>query len=184
MTTEQTDRKLLEHLLLAARVDGDRPMLADAVINAALDGTRALTEGECAAMRQSPLTLRRFKALAQARRATARSSWEGSRGMLRAAFDGASLAALTTDDGFWSLHFVEQHGAWRVILALDAAAPFAAQLLREQPLLRVLDGQGAVILQGSLDSDGECEADWRSASAPGLHFQQAGAAFAVLPVHG
>jgi hypothetical protein len=184
MTTEQTDRKLQEHLLLAARVEGDRLMLSDAVINAALDGSRALTEGECAAMRGSPLTLRRFKALAQARRANARLAWEGSRGMLRAAFDGSPLAALTTDDGFWSLHFLEQDGAWHVILALDAAAPFAAQLLREQPLLRVLDGQGAVILQGSLDSDGECETKWRPGAAPGDYFQQTGAAFAVLPVSG
>lgn len=102
--------------------------------------------------------------------------------MLRAASGTAALTAMTTDDGFWTLHFVEQDGAWRVILALDAAAPFAAHLMREPAMLRVLDGAGATILQGSLDSDGECENSWPFARAPGPHFQQAGAAFAVEPV--
>jgi hypothetical protein len=178
MTTEPTDRKLQEQLLLSRRVEGDRLMLADAVIRATLDGSRALTAAECAALRASPLTLRRFKALAQERRG---AIWQGSGGMLRAASGGA-LTALTTDDGYWTLHFVEQEGEWRVILGLDAAAPFAARMLREQPMLRVQDGAGAVILQGSLDSDGECEAAWPFAAAPGPHLQQTGAAFSVQTV--
>lgn len=183
MTTEPTDRKLAQALLLARRVEGDRLMLSDAVIGAAIDGSRALTDAECQAMRASPLTLRRFRVIAQTRRSAASLAWQGSRGMLRAASDGAALTALATDDGYWTLHFVEQGGAWRVILALDAGAPFAAQMLREQPVLRVRDGAGAVILQGSLDSDGECEGAWPFASAPGPHFQRAGAAFAVEPAN-
>ena len=181
MTIEQTDQKLLEQLLLARRVEGDRLMLADAIINAALDGSRALTENEREALRTSPLTLRRFKTLAQGQRSAARLEWRGSRGMLRAASGGAALTELATDDGHWALHFVQQDGAWRVILALDAAAPFAARLVREQPLLRVLDGEGGVVLQGSLDNDGECESAWPFTGAPGMHFQQAGAGFAVEP---
>jgi hypothetical protein len=181
MTTEATERKLQEQLLLTRRVEGDRLMLADAVIGAALDGSRALTENECAAMRASPLTLRRFRALALARRAATNLQWSGSSGMLRAASSGAALTDVATDDGHWRLHFVTQGGAWRVILALDAAAPFAAHLLREQSLLRVLDGQGAVILQGSLDRDGECESAWPFASEPAAYLQQAGARFAVEP---
>lgn len=183
MNTQATDRKLRAQLLLTGRVENDRLMLADAVIVAALDGSRALTEGERAALRASPLTLRRFRALAvKLRGAAAALEWRGSQGMLRAASGGAALTALATDDGCWTLHFVEQDGCWRVILALDAGAPFAARLLRERPALRVLDGAGAVILQGSLDTDGECEGAWPFASAPGAHFQQAGARFAVEPV--
>ena len=181
MTTEQLERKLQAQLLLARRVEGDRLMLADAVILAALDGSRALTDGECAALRASPLTLRRFKALAQARRSAAAHEWRGSRGMLRAA-SGGPLSAMTSDDGYWSLHFVEQDGAWRVILSLAAAAPFASRMVRGQPVLRVLDGAGAIVLQGSLDADGECESGWPFASAPGPHFQQAGAGFSIEPV--
>jgi hypothetical protein len=176
-----TDSKLQERLLLAPRVEHDRLMLADAVLLAALDGSRALTAGERAALRASPLTVRRFRVLSLERRAT--DTWHGSRGMLRAASDGLPLAALATDDGHWALHFLEQDGAWRVILALEAHAPFAARLVREQPMLRVLDGGGAIILQGSLDADGECESAWPFETAPAPHFHEFGASFAVEPVH-
>jgi hypothetical protein len=183
-TIGQGERKLQERLLLARRVEGDRLMLADAVLVAAIDGSRALTEGERAALRASPLTLRRFRTLATERRgAAAAEAWHGSRGLLRAASSGAPLAALATDDGYWALHFLEQDGAWRVILALDGGAPFAARLLREQPLLRVIDGGGAIVLQGSLDLDGECESAWPFDTLPGPHFQAFGATFAVEPVH-
>jgi hypothetical protein len=186
MTTEPTDlqaqRQLQQRLLLARRVEGDRLLLADAVLRAALDGSRALTEAERAALAGSPLTLRRFKTLAQQRQhAAASRAWQASSGMLRAA-DAGSLTRISTDDGHWTLHFVEHEGAWRVILALDAAAPFAAGLLRERPMLRVQDGAGATILQGSVDSDGECEGPWPFASAPAHHLQQAGAGFAVHAV--
>jgi hypothetical protein len=95
-------------------------------------------------MQASPLTLRRLRQLAQERRAGARSdagidansAWRGSRGMLRAASSHAALAPLSTDDGCWTLHFVEADGAWRAILQLAPQAPFAAGLLaarRQRP---------------------------------------------------
>ncbi len=177
MTIDQLNRKLQEQLLLARRVEDDRLVLADAVLRAALDGSRTLSAAEAASLRASPLTLRRFKVLSDESRA-----WQGSAGMLRAADDGAALTALSTDDGHWTLHFLQQDGAWRVILALAASAPFAARMVREHPLLRVLDGAGATILQERLDSDGECEAAWPFAGAPAAHLQQAGAAFSVQAV--
>lgn len=181
-TTGKTDSKLQEHLLLARRVEDDCLMLADAILLGALDGSRALTAGERAALRASPLTLRRFRALALEKR-RASSTWFGSHGMLRAAADGQPLAALATDDGLWSLHFLQQVGGWRVILALEANAPFAARLVREQPMLRVIDGGGALILQGRLDTDGECEGAWPFDGAPARHFHEFGGGFAVEPVH-
>jgi len=192
-TNHPLERKLHERLLLAPRIEGDRLVLSDDVITAALDGSRALTVAERAALQASPLTLRRFRRLAMARtaggrhagypQAAANDAWHGSAGMLRAASGGAALTELLTDDRHWALHFVEQGQAWRLILALDAAAPFAARLLREQPLLRVVDGGGAILLQGRLDADGECECDWPFDSAPAPHFQQFGAGFSVEPVH-
>jgi hypothetical protein len=182
MTTGQIDRKLRAQLLLARRVENDRLMLADDVLRAALDGSRTLTGAERAVLDASPLTLRRFRMLAlEQRRAV--DTWRGSGGMLRAASGGQPLAALSTDDGHWTLHFVQQDGHWRVILALAASSPFAPRLVREQPMLRVLDGAGAIILLGSLDADGECETAWPFESAPEFHFHQAGARFAVEPVH-
>lgn len=185
-TSEQTDRRLQAALLLARRVEGDHLVLSDAVLRAAIDGSCHLTADERAALQASPLTMRRFKALAMELRRpvqAANDAWTGSHGMLRAAADGAPLATLATDDGYWALHFVEDAGAWRVVLAVDGGAPFAARLLREQPVLRVVDGGGAIILQGSLDADGEYESAWPFVSAPASHFHEFGAGFSVEPVH-
>lgn len=169
------DARLRERLLLARAVPGDRLLLADATLLAALDGTRPLSPGELAALNGSPATLRRFRHLALARR---RDAWQSSTGMLRAA-DSGGPTALTTDDGLWTLHFLDGESGWRIVLALDAAAPVAAGLLRERTLLRVTDGAGATLLQGRLDADGECEQAWPFAAPPGEHLQRHGATFAV-----
>jgi hypothetical protein len=102
--------------------------------------------------------------------------------MLRAASTSEALESLVTDDGCWTLHFLPQQDGWQVILSLSADAPFAARLLRERLLLRVIDGGGAIVLQGRLDADGECERAWPFVTAPGQHFQLYGAGFAVEPV--
>jgi hypothetical protein len=179
----ETERKLRERLLLAPRVAGDRLMLSDAVLRAALDGSRPLTHGERAALQASPLTARRLRTLALQlpRRAAANDAWQGSSGVLRAADSGQGLAELATDDGCWRLHFVDSAGTRRVILQLLPEAPFAPRLLREAPLLRVLDGAGAELLVGRLDADGELEADWPFSDAPAAHFQRHGAVVNVQP---
>lgn len=172
------DARLRERLLLARPNDGDRLMLSDATLLAALEGTHPLTPGELAALNGSPVTLQRFRHLALARR---RGAWQSSAGMLRAADSGA-VAALTTDDGLWTLHFVAAGDGWQVVLQLDVAAPQAAGLLRASTLLRVTDGAGAIILQGRLDGDGECEGAWPFDAAPAQHLQRHGATFAVTAV--
>lgn len=185
---DDLDARLRERLLLSRDVPGDRLMLADATLLAALDGTRALTPKERQALSASPLTLRRFRQLSLERRAATQPRaandplWSGSSGMLRAASTVEALESLVTDDGHWTLHFLPQAGGWQVILSLSAEAPFASRLLREQPQLRVIDGGGAIVLQGRLDADGECERVWPFATAPAPHFQLYGAGFAVEPV--
>ncbi len=188
-TSEDTDRKLAAslatQLLTARRVEGDRLMLADEVLLAALDGRRPLSANERGALVASPVTLRRFRTLSAGRRHTApaaNDAWEGSYGMLRAAASAAPVDTMATDDGHWALHFVGGEGGWRVILAVDGGAPFAARLMREQPMLRVVDGAGGLVLQGSLDADGECESAWPFEQGPGPHFQACGARFGVEPV--
>ncbi len=172
------DRKLQAQLIAGRRVEGDRLVLDDAVLLAALDGSRPLTAGERSALQASPLTTRRLRTLADARREQGMPrQWRGSAGMLRAADGGAALDTLVTDDGAWRLHFVGK----RVILQLDPQAPLAATLLRAGGLLRVLDGAGATVLEGRLDSDGECEGPWPFAQAPAQHLQQHGARFTVEP---
>ena len=177
------DHKLQARLLAARRVEGDRLVLADAVLLAALDGSRPLTQGERAALLASPLTARRLRVLAdesamRRRAAPMPTAWRGSAGMLRAADGGAALDTLVTDDGAWRLHLVEG----RVILQLDPQSQLAALLLRSSQLLRVLDGAGCTVLEGQLDSDGECEGQWPFHEAPAQHFQRHGAGFSVEPV--
>lgn len=181
MGMTQLDRKLQAGLLLGARVEGDRLQLADAVLRGALDGTRALTQGERSALQGSPLTLRRFRQLALARRQGVRSGWAGSRGMLRAADSGAIFDTLHTDDRMWRLHVVDSGGKLAVILQLDPQSRGAAQVLASRVQVVVRDGAGAIVLQGCLDPDGECEGPWPFATAPAAHFQQHGARFDVMP---
>jgi len=182
------DARLRERLLLARPAPGDRLMLADATLLAALDGSRPFTPNERTALQQSPLTLRRFRHLALERRAQSvpvaanDPVWLGSAGMLRAAASASALEQMVTDDGCWTLHFLHADGGWQVVLALSADAPFATRLLREQPMLRVVDGGGAIILQGRLDADGECERAWPFDGDPAAHFQMHGASFMVEPV--
>lgn len=189
-TKDGLDVRLRESVLLSRPTTGDRLMLADETLLAALDGTRPLTPNERQALAASPLTLRRFRHLSLERHAAGAQAandpvWTGSSGMLRAASTASAadaLESLVTDDGHWTLHFLPQDGGWQVILSLSAQAPFAARLLREQPQLRVIDGGGAIVLQGRVDADGECERTWPFATAPASHFQLYGAGFAVEPV--
>jgi hypothetical protein len=181
----QLDRRLQEALVIGRRVEGDRLVLADAVLLAALDGRRALTANERAALEGSPLTARRLRQLAMQRNALQGSAhddaWSGSTGMLRAA-DSGLVTRLATDDGYWILHFSLEDGSWQVCLQLLACAPFTKRLLRERPMLCVLDGAGNVLLRGRLDADGECEGAWPAAQSPAEHFQRHGAAFSVRPL--
>jgi hypothetical protein len=183
---DMTYRRLQDALLQGRRRDGDRLVLDDATLAAALDGSRPLTAGERTALQASPLTARRLRILAlerraQERRAAAAGGWRGSRGALRAASSGA-LAAIVTDDGWWTLHFVPDAAGWRTILQLAPQAPFAEALLVARAPLCVRDGAGTAILAGQLDGDGECEAAWPFADPPGTHLQAHGARFTVEPL--
>lgn len=179
------ERKLREQAMLARRVEGDTLVLSDDVLAAAIAGTRTLSGDERARLMASPLTVRRFRQLsidARQRPGAANDSlWAGSPGMLRAAASAEALEQLRTDDGYWTLHFAGQDGRWRAILQVAADAPFAARLLDTGAAVRVLDGNGLLVLDGPLDADGECEAAWPFADDPAAHFQAAGARFSVKP---
>jgi hypothetical protein len=180
MTMDQSsERRLKSRLLLDRRVEGDRLVLSDDTLRAALDGSTPLSDGEKAALLASPLTLRRFRVLADAARHRAAMGWQHSAALLRAADSGSAREALHTEDGYWSLHVAGQTGAWRLILVLNAAAPFAAQLLQEGPALRVLDGAGTCLLRGHLDSDGELEGDWPFILPPLEHLRRHGGSVRV-----
>ncbi|HWJ96367.1 MAG TPA: hypothetical protein VNT33_16680 [Telluria sp.] len=174
MTMTDLDRKLQERMLLTPRA-GDCLVLGDSTLRAALDGTRPLTGGERSALEGSPLTLRRLRHLALERRDASRVPRLESAGMLRAADSGSALDRIATDDGLWTLHF----DGGKVILQLSPEAPFAAQVLAGRATVSVVDAAWNLVLQGSLDADGECERSWPFADAPAEHFQRTGARFLV-----
>jgi hypothetical protein len=184
-TAETMERRLQERLLLERRAGGDRLVLADATLLAALDGSRPLTPNERTALQASPLTARRLRQLALERRASqaGTAGWGGSQGRLRAASSGA-VDALRTDDGWFTLHVVADGAGWRTVLQLAAEAPFAPALLAARAPIRVRDGAGNTILEGRLDADGECEAAWPFAEPPANYLQARDAAFAVEPLPG
>jgi hypothetical protein len=185
LDADRLQERLKEQLLLGRRAGGDRLVLADATLLAALDGGRPLTAGERAALQASPLTARRLRQLALERRAAQAGTrgWQGSHGRLRAASSGA-IDALRTDDGWFTLHVVAEGAGWRTILQLAADAPFAPALLAARAPLRVRDGAGNTILEGRLDADGECEGAWPFADSPASHLQALDAAFAVEALPG
>lgn len=177
-------RRLAAEALLLQRREGDTLVLTDEAMLAALEGRLALTQEQASALAASPLTVRRFRQLSLERRqrhAANEPVWHGSGGLLRAASSAHMAGPLKTDDGYWSLHVAGGPGAWRLILALDPQAPFAPALLRAPGGVKVLDGQGGMLLDGMLDADGECEAAWPHATTPFEHLQQTGARFTVRP---
>ena len=127
----------------------------------------------------SPVTSARYVFSPSGARSALRSARHAC--ALRAASSG-TLAAIVTDDGWWTLHFVPDGAGWRTILQLAPQAPFAEALLVARAPLCVRDGAGTAILAGQLDGDGECEAAWPFADPPGAHLQAHGARFTVEPL--
>lgn len=177
-STPALDAKLQESLLLNRSREGDFLQLSDAVLRAALEGSRPLSANEATQLQASPLTLRRFRHLALELR-DKQSQWHASSGIVLAAASGEEDAILHSLDLYWQLQLLQNDETWQVILRLRPSAPFAAQLLHTNVPLELLDGKGQVILRGSLDADGELEAPWPYSQNPIAHFNAHGGSFHV-----
>ncbi len=172
------DAKLQESLLLNRSREGDYLQLSDAVLRAALEGSRPLSANEAAILQASPLTLRRFRHLAVAQR-DKQTQWHASSGIVLAAASVEEDAILHSLDLYWQLQLLQVEKQWQVILRLRPSAPFAAQILNNHAALELLDGKGQVILRGSLDADGELELPWTWPQSPLTHFTAHGGSFHV-----
>ncbi len=189
----QQDRsqKLAQRLDLSAILnqvrEDDRVMLDDHLLLAALDGSRPLSSQERELLQKSPQTLLRFRQLALQARARKNSGaandaqWQSSMGSLAGVHPVGDEAGsrLQSDDQYWCLRFVPDEIGWQLTLVLNEQAPFALQIKQSGCALRVLDGKGAILLEGQLDIGGECEARWPFMIEPALHLQQAGARFRI-----
>ncbi len=172
------DSKLQQSLLLNRPREGDCLRLSDAMLRAALEGSRPLSASEIAQLQDSPLTLRRFRHLALERRSK-QAQWHASSGIVLAAASIEDEAILHSLDLYWQLQLLHDADQWQIILRLRPNAPFAAQVLQQHLPLEVLDGKGQVILRGCVDADGELEARWPFAVPPIAHFNANGGSFHV-----
>lgn len=188
---QDRNQKLAQKLDLSAILnrsrDDDRVMLDDHLLLAALDGSRPLNGDERELLQQSPQTLLRFRQLALQARARKNAGaandaqWQSSMGCVRDSDEGSRpvLQRLKSDDQYWSLQFIADEVGWQLILSLSDAAPFAQQIKQAGSNVRLIDGAGAILLEGSLDIEGECEVRWPYFTEPELHLRQAGARFRI-----
>lgn len=188
------DAAVMSEALLRRHVPGDSLRLSDQVLRSAIRGELALSAEQKQALKGSPLTLRRFRVLAEEEarvQAKAVASevperWAGSDGLLLAASAGSLSDALHTSDEYWSLHFLRSgDGSLQVVLKLSPKAPFADQFIDEsgptQRRVGVFDGEGGLLLHGTLDSDGELHVTWEYDVLPWVQISNAGGAFSVAP---
>lgn len=185
MSTTQTRQGYFSHperqVMLAAfsaqRLPGDRPMLSDEVMQAALDGRARLQAAQWAVLLASPLTLCRLRYL-EGRRLAALSEnganqapfnvadhkWRTSSCELLAATGTGTDTSLYSPDGLWALHALTTGSVTRLLLQLLPSAETVAGGSAARPApgdeVAVLDGAGTTLLMGRLDADGELEAVW------------------------
>lgn len=172
--------------------DEDWLVLSDEVLRAALSGAIPLSREEMSALMDSPITLRRMQILEAERLAAHKDSevlaanddsWFGSCGMLLAADSGVTSLSLHTNDMLWMLKSVPAGDGCNLILQLNLKHPQAAKILASGTELLVFDGADVLVMDGTLDTDGELEKPWTLPSeSPYEHFMAAGGKFTVLPV--
>ncbi len=163
---------------------GDTLVLDDASLKGAMSGSQRLKRRQWETLVQSPLTLRRLQHLAAERRlrwqqAANDVGWSSSGGLLLAADAGEALTSLRTEDGHWTLHFLQGPASWQIVLTLAGSAPFARTLREKQHSVMVLDAAQHILLSGVLDADGELEAPWPVVASPSEHFRATGGQFRV-----
>jgi hypothetical protein len=185
MNTTQTRKGYFSHperqVMLAAfsakRLPGDRPMLSDEVMQAALEGRERLQAAQWQALLGSPLTLCRLRYLEGRRLAAsadgaanngplneADHEWRSSRCELLAASGTGNDVSLYSPDGLWALHALTTGSVTRLLLQLLPPAEDGAAGATARPTpgeeVAVLDGAGSTLMMGRLDTDGELEAVW------------------------
>lgn len=180
MSTTQTRKGYFSHpehkVVLAAfsvqRLPGDRMVLSDDVMEAALEGRKCLQPTQWQALLSSPLTLCRLRylegcrlaALSRHGRVNEVDDGRVSRYELLAATSTETDISLYSPDGRWALHALTTRTVTRLLLQLLPQAEDGIASTASRPVpgdeVAVLDGAGFTLLMGRLDADGELEQVW------------------------
>ena len=194
----QPERRALLAAFATTPLPGDRQMLSDATLLAALQGHQRLLPAQRQALLTSPLTLCRLRYLEGRRLAAvgeggasstsspgqALARWERSACELLAATTEVQDVSLYSPDGLWALHALTTGTVTRILLQLrpeDEGRGLNATA-RPQPgdEVAVLDGAGTTLLMGRLDDDGELEAPWIRALDLRSHLSRYGRLWSVV----
>ena len=163
------ERQVLLAYYMTLQKPGDRQVLSDETLQAALAGEQGLVRAQWQAMLDSPLTLCRLRFLeaqrqaAQAGDETVDDGWQRSTAEVLAASDTEADCSLVSPDGRWALHALTTRGVTRLLLQLSPASlasAGAAPAPGPGAEVAVLDDQGGTLLMGHLDADGELQARW------------------------
>jgi hypothetical protein len=166
ITTSIQDRLAMEALLRDHK-PGDYLVLADAILNSALDGTRPLRQSEWEALLDSPLTLGRMRVLEARRQGASKPAavtmqasnddvLRPSHWVLRAAADVSDGSfSQSSEDGSWMLYAETTGSKTELVLKLQAQSEHADKWMAKRPTVQVLDGAGNELLTGELDKHGE-----------------------------
>lgn len=189
-----SEGQLLSRALRPTVRAGDTLCLSDDRLMAAHNSSRPLAASEREALLASPLTMARFRVLIHRALVDAAKSTETvvpinvmteaandavwiSYAPLRAADDQLPLAALTTEDGVWSLVFFDDlDGAGWVcrLRLLDTNVGYADAVLDGSQPVDVRDALGELIMSGTLNRYGELSAPWTLAETPSNHLRAVG----------
>lgn len=163
-----------------------------------LDGRSKATAAERAAILGSPMTLRRFLALAEGFLAGGKASQTHTRQeaandtlyvtplRLLAADSGSEAFSLTSDDGWWRLSFPQTREGWLIELEMREDAPFEHMLDENLPAgqsqrsVAVVDGQQRTLLLGQLNFNRALSAPWPLHESPREALAQAGGVEVVV----
>ncbi len=157
-----------ELLLLAAHmareIPGDRQIITDERLLAALTGKERLRQAEYREMLASPLTLSRLRLLAsqslsELQRSPALMNHE-SDGMMPTPELLCEELTLVTNDGNWALLIKLDQDSQRWHLTLQLLASREAMHVREDGEIFVHDAQQGTFLFGGLDGNGQLHAVW------------------------
>jgi len=171
---------------------GDALLLDNRQLLEILDGERRISLEERQAILNSPMTLRRMFALAEAllsgsktlstsRVLAANDSWFASPLQLLAADSGNSdTFALTDENGWWNLAFPQTKDGWLIELEMHEDAPLSDMLDDKLPTgatqrsVAIVDGAQRTLLLGQLNFNRILSAPWPLLDAPRDAITQAG----------
>lgn len=193
------EQRVLLAAHIARQLPGDHQLFCDDLMVSVLQGQQRFTRQQFNALMASPLTLCRLRflegrRLAQQGRHQGQAEpakpqllplnrWRPSVTHLKAAAPLGQDFSLSSADGRWALHSLTTGQVTRLVLQLRAGVDDNAPGLGLGPgtMVKVMDGEGGILLLGRLDDDGELKGVWTRSVSLLTHLADCGGTLWVGP---